>query len=210
MENWQSAEDNKEKVLKLLEEEIGNGWLERWEGSLEDAQRVWGVRVAVGKLALISVPGKDDRLVGDSSAPGVSGRARFPNRMKHPRPSDMEEVLARCAEQGGDWTAITVDVKAAHKTMKVEEGDGGLCFFQLAGVLYRYLTCHFGASYSAFWWGRVSGALIRLLHIFLGVGHIAMTYVDDTLILVRAQNAGMVGCMVAMFMTLYLLCKRKR
>lgn len=202
MENWRSAEDNVERVAELLEAEINQGWVERWKGSLLDAHKVWGDRVAVGKLALISVPGKDDRLVGDSSAPGVSGRARFPNRMKHPRPADVEEALVRCAEEGGDWMAITVDVKAAHKTMKVSEEDAGLCFFQLTGTLFRYLTCHFGASYSAFWWGRVSGALIRLLHIFLGTGHVAMTYVDDTLVLVRAHAAKFSGCLIAMFMTM--------
>ena len=202
LENWKSADDNVDKVEALLREEIRQGWVERWDGDLHDAQKRWGDKVAVGKLALISTHGKDDRLIGDSSAPGVSGRARFPNRMRHPKPSDVEEALTRCAEQGGDWAAITVDVKAAHKTMRVSEEDAGLCFFRIAGVLYRYLTCHFGASYSAFWWGRVSGALIRLLHLFFGAGHSAMTYVDDTLVLVRAHTALSVASLVALFMTM--------
>ena len=69
-------------------------------------------------------------------------------------------------------------------------------------MLFRYLTCHNGASYSAFWWGRVSGALIRLLHMLFGVGHAAITYVDDTLILVRAAAAHRAGCLLAMFCTM--------
>ncbi len=77
--------------------------------------------MAVGKLALIKEPGKEPRLVGDSSAPGVSPMGKFPERMRHPGPQDVEETLLRCKEAGGRWVAITCDVKAAHKRVKVRE-----------------------------------------------------------------------------------------
>ena len=84
--------------------------------------------------------------------------------------------------------------------MKVTAQDGGLAFFWLAGVWWRYLVCHFGASWSAWWWGRVSGALVRLLHAFLGKGHMAFNYVDDTVVFVRAEVAWETAALIGMYM----------
>ena len=148
-ENWKSADEAKERVVACLEAEVAQGWVERLEGSWEDVSKPWAGRAASGKLALVCADGKEDRLVGDSSAPGVSPKARFPNRMKHPGPGDVEEGMIRCQEAGGNWVAITVDVKAAHKRIKVSKRDGGLAFFWMAGFWWRYLVCHFGASWSA-------------------------------------------------------------
>ena len=78
--NWNSAEE----VVALLEAEVVQGWLERLEGSWEEVSKPWSDRAAWGKLALVCEDDKDDTLVGDSSAPGASPKARFPNRMKHP------------------------------------------------------------------------------------------------------------------------------
>ena len=168
-ENWRSADVHAVRVKEELDKEVKAGWMEEWEHGLEAAYERWGEdRVAVGKLALVVEPGRDARLVGDTSVAGVSPSTRFPNRMRHPRVRDLKRALARCKRIGGRWVAITLDVSVAHKRMKVAEVDGGLGFFQMEGVLYRCLTCFFGASYSAFWWGRVSGALTRLVHRLLG------------------------------------------
>ena len=200
--NWKSAEEAEASVVSLLQNEVEQGWVERLEGSWEAVSKPWEGRAAWGKLALVCVDGKEDRLVGDSSAPGISPKARFPNRMKHPKTSDLEEGMLRCREAGGDWVAITVDVRAAHKRMKVAGQDGGLAFFWFAGVWWRYLVCHFGASWSAWWWGRVSGALIRLLHAFLGAGHMAFNYVDDTVVFVRKEVSGRTAAVIGLFMVM--------
>jgi len=96
--------------------------------------------------------------------------------------------------------AITVDVKAAHKRMKVAHEDGGLAFFWFWGLCWRYIVCHLGASWSAWWWGRVSGALMRLLHFFLGEGHVAFNYVDDTVVFVRSGVVWRMAALIGIFM----------
>lgn len=200
--NWRSAESEPEKVRELLEAEIAQGWMEKWHGGLEAASARWGDLVAVGKLAVVEENGKDPRLVGDSTAAGVSPVARFPNRMKHPRLRDLRRGLRRCRRRGGKWVAVTLDVKAAHKRMLVRESDAGLSFFRVGEELFRYMVCHFGASWSAFWWGRVSGLLVRLLHRILGSDHVALSYVDDTVIFVREDKGYQVAALAAVFFEL--------
>lgn len=140
------------QVRRLLAEEIQQGWLEKWPGSRQDAEARWPGKVAMGKLALIECEGKDPRLVGDSKASGASPAARFPERAKHPRAVDVQTGLARLQEVGNleadPWAAVTIDIKAAHKRMLLREEDAGLSFFTFLGVLYRFVTCHFGAGLS--------------------------------------------------------------
>ena len=161
----------------------------------------WGKRAICGKLALVRSEGRDDRLIGDSSAPGASPNARFPERVRHPRITDIEKGIAICRERteqdGEAWSAVTIDVSAAHKRLKMHESDAGAAFFSCNGILYRYLVAHFGASWSAWWWSRTAAMLLRIVHQFLGCAHMAFVYVDDFLILVRSDRAWEAACLLA-------------
>jgi hypothetical protein len=120
-ENWSSAEQDEDRVESLLEEEIRKGWVERWQGTWDDARARWGERAICGKLALVKSEGKEDRLIGDSAAPGASGNAKFPERVRHPTVADVEKGIAICQAEteadGEAWCAITIDVSAAHKRL---------------------------------------------------------------------------------------------
>ena len=201
--NWPSAEKEEEKVAELLENEVQQGWVERWQGTWQDAIARWGERAVCGKLAIIQMEGKDDRLVGDSSACGASPNARFPERVRHPRAKDIELGMAVChsveRKDGEPWAAIVMDVSAAHKRLKMSEADAGMAFFRCMGVLYRYVVAHFGAAWSAWWWSRTAAAIIRLVHVFLGAGHLGFVYVDDFLFMVKKKDAWHTACLLAVF-----------
>ena len=204
-ENWASAESNEDQVEALLENEVQQGWVEKWAGSWADAVERWGERAVCGKLALVQVDGRDDRLIGDSSAPGASPNARFPERVRNPKVVDVEKGIASCREKeledGEGWCAVTIDVSAAHKRLKMQEKDAGAAFFSCKGRLYRYLVAHFGAAWSAWWWARTAAMLVRLIHRFLGCAHITFVYVDDFLILLRKKQAWETACLLAVLLT---------
>ena len=149
--NWPSAEKEEQKVAELLEQEVQQGWVERWQGTWEDAEARWGERAVCGKLAIIQMEGKEDRLVGDSSACGASPNARSPERVRHPRARDIVQGLATChaleSRDGEPWSAIVMDVSAAHKRLKMAEEDAGMAFFFAVW-----------ASCTGMWW-RILGQL---------------------------------------------------
>ena len=83
--------------------------------------------------------------------------------------------------------------------MQLRERDAGLSFFWFLGTLWRFVVCHFGASWSAFWYARVGAALHRLLHrILWGIEHFAWVYVDDTLLVLKESQAAESTCFVLM------------
>ena len=82
----------------------------------------------------------------------------------------------------GAYISASIDLKAAHKRVKVHDTEQGLLLFAFNGTLWRYVVCHFGAKFSAYWWQRVGGLITRILHASLAqFPHRAWLYVDDLL-----------------------------
>ena len=67
--------------------------------------------------------------------------------------------------------------------MLIREDERGSLLVKFDDRLFAYRSAHFGAKTSAWHWGRVSGALLRLLHYLLYFRHAAWVYVDDFFLL---------------------------
>ena len=105
------------------------------------------------------------------------------------RPGKTRGILSSCPAMQDQWQGASIDVKAAHKRMRIREEERGSLLFRFQNRLYAYRTAHFGAKTSAWHWGRVSGALLRLLHKFLFFRHAAWVYVDDFFFLFPESTA---------------------
>ena len=88
---------------------------------------------------------------------------------------------AASAEPAEDSIALTVDVKSPHKLLRLRDSEHGLVLFEFCGILYHYVGCHFGGSFSDYWWGRMGAFLHRLLHRVVFVKHAGHLFVDDWL-----------------------------
>ena len=78
-------------------------------------------------------------------------------------------------------SAFSLDVKAAHNTMRVAESDQGLLGVQADGKHYFYSVCPFGAVFSALWFARLGSFFARSLHLLIYICRILLLYVDDLL-----------------------------
>ena len=137
-------------------------------------------QVVCGKLGLVLAEGRSPRLVVDSSISGVTQSCEMPNHMFLPKIVD----VANCAPTSlgaEDWLAASIDVRKAHRLIKVHPKDQALLTFSWQD---RYFVCrnlNFGARPSSFWWARVAGCLVRLSHAILFLQHLLWDYVDDFL-----------------------------
>jgi len=186
--NWAGADADPQLTQSLIEEEIRQGWVEKIPGGLDEAKRRWK-HLGIGKLNVVQTPGKAPRLVLDSSCCNVNQHCQLPETMVLPTIAD---VRATFSDQttGRDWTALSLDIRAAHKQVRLAEADQGLVAFAFQGALYHYKVAHFGGKFSAFWWSRVGSLLIRLLHAVLGAPHRLFIYVDDILLLSPTPHFG--------------------
>ena len=146
-------------------------------------------RVAIGKCNIVGgegseangVPSRKPRLIVDTTATTVSGTNTsvvIPEKYSLPGLQDvMNSLLLRGSTS--ELAGFSMDIRAAHKTVRVKPEEQGLQGFEAAGNLWFYRVAPFGGSFSTLWFQRVSAFLVRLCHLLLWVQHALLAYVDD-------------------------------
>ena len=178
--NWSSAEHQDDILSQLLQEEINQGFV--MELSSEDsAKSLFGNKFAVGKLAIVSNHTGKHRLVLDSTVCGLNQLSanNIQEHITYPRIQDVMQCIGASVAQQS--TLFNIDVKAAHKRIKVHPNERGLLSFRALGKLFAYKVLHFGGSCSAYYWARVSSLILRLSHHLLYLYHSGFVFVDDFL-----------------------------
>ena len=111
--NWQSAESDLTTTRELVSQELENGWIYKYPGSLEDAQQEFGDKLAIGKLGLTLSDSRPPRLVVDSSTCGVNNRCSIPERTTLPSAQDVMRVYP--LRNSNEPIGFSLDIKSAHK-----------------------------------------------------------------------------------------------
>ena len=180
MQNWQSAEADLDLTRELVQEEIDKGWVFEFPGDISQAQAEYPTGVSVGKLGVATSDTRPPRLVVDSSICGLNSRCVIPEKSTLPTAKD----VLRCfplRQSSASMMGLSLDIKSAHKRIVLRESEWGLVGFSLDGKLYFYRVCPFGAIFSAAWWSRLGGWILRCMHHMLWLPHAAFLYVDDFL-----------------------------
>ena len=178
--NWTGAQEDPDLTLSLIQEEIQQGWVEEILGGMDEAKQRWEV-TAVGKLNVVHADGKKPRLVLDSSCCNVNQRCALPETMILPTVDDVRSTLTT-EDSGDSWSGLSLDIKAAHKQIRLKESDRGVVMFTFQSRVFCSRVAHFGGRFSAYWWSRLGAFLLRLLHRFLASPHKAWLYVDDLML----------------------------
>lgn len=152
----------------------------KFEGTLEEAQQTYPLGVSVGKLGVAYSDGRPPRLVVDSSVCGLNGRCTVPDRSTLP---SAKEVLRAypLRESSAELAGFSIDIESAHKRIVLHPEECGLVGFSLNQSLYFYRVTPFGATFSASWWARLGGWILRFWHRLIWWPHVGLLYVDDFL-----------------------------
>ena len=146
--NWKGANEDPELTWDLINEEINNGWVEELTGGLQEAKQRWQ-NIAVGKLNVVHSAGRKPRLVMDSSCCGVNHRCRLPETMILPTVDDVRNSFSE-GDIGGNWLGFSIDIRAAHKQIRLLPEEQGLVIFAFQNRFFYYTVAHFGGRFSAF------------------------------------------------------------
>ena len=95
-----------------------------------------------------------------------------------PTAKDVIRCYPLC-NSGQELAGFSLDIKSAHKRVCVKDLEHGLLGFTLDSKLFFYRVCPFGATFSAFWWQRLGGWILRVFHQLIWLVHAAWLYVDD-------------------------------
>ena len=186
--NWTQAETNPKLLEELLDKEIEAGWVSPFHGDADAASAHWPQGTAIGKLNIVAADGKDPRLVLDSTVCNANTLCKVPERVSLPTALDVQRTFQH-HDPFGAFAGLSLDFKAARKSVKVSAHEHGCLLFKVQQRIYHYIVCHFGAKFSAYWWQRVGSQITRVLHALLSkFSHKAWLCVDDLLaVLARAS-----------------------
>ena len=193
--NWSSAENQDNILSQLLQDEIDQGFVMEL-GSEESAKSQFGNKFAVGKLAIVSNHSGKHRLVLDSTVCGLNQLSAnsIQEHITYPRIQDVMQCIDPSVSQQS--TLFNIDVKAAHKRIKVHPSDRGLLSFRAMSKLFCYKVLHFGGSCSAYYWGRTSSLIMRICHRLLYLYHSGFVFVDDFLFNFCTPTSSLQACTI--------------
>ena len=142
------------------------------------------------------------RLVLDSSICGVNAQCCMPEHSTLPTAADVIRCYPlRNSQEPLD--CFSIDIKSAHKRIAVAAEDRGFLGFQFRGKLFFDRVCPFGAVFSAHYWSRLAGALLRLWRRISWLSHASFLYVDDFFMFQCAKMLPVSACMIC---ALNILC----
>ena len=140
----------------------------------------------MGKLGVATSTTRPPRLVVDSSVCGLNQNCPLPENGSLPSAKDLIRSFplrsSSCTLAG-----LSLDIKSAHKRVAIHPSEHGLVGFAWQDKIYFYKVCPFGATFSAHWWSRLGGFLLRIIHRLLYLPHCALLYVDDFIIVQEAK-----------------------
>ena len=179
-------------IRRQIDEDVLAGAAVRM--SVSAARKKYGSRLTIACLgATPKEPGSEVVRILYDGTNGVhtNNRIRVRDRARCPMIEDLEALL-REIEDAGEGEAhflIVYDISKAHRLIPVREADWGLQAFQLSGKpededeVVMYCCGTFGIVSAAYWWARVSAAMVRLLRYCVGlywaIWH--LLYADDGL-----------------------------
>ena len=150
--NALSADEDPATVSALIQDDIAKGRLAPIHGGWEEACRRWLDRTAKGRFGLVEAPGTAPRLIGDSTIAGVNPSVVVLEKVVYHTPKDLVHT-APADEDRRDQTGLIIDVKGAHRTVRVCESDQGFLICEGPDRRFLHFTvCHFGGTFSAHWW----------------------------------------------------------
>eukprot|EP00435_Cladocopium_sp_Y103_P037378 s1556_g9.t2 len=198
LSNWHSAEQDLPLTRELVADEVSKGFVFKYPGTLEQAQQDFPLGVSIGKLGIATSDSRPPRLVVDSSICGLNGRCVIPEKSTLPT---AKELIRSFPLRGSNqlMSGFSLDVKSAHKRIVLHPDERGLVGFTLDNDIYFYYVTPFGATFSASWWSRVGGWLLRTFHGLIWFSHCGMLYVDDFIFFMDATMMPLMATMLSVF-----------
>ncbi len=143
--NWSRANSNPEITRSFIAQEVENNFVEETK-DIPRAEEIWPKGIALGKLGVVCADNRDPRLVLDSTIWGMNGRCHLPEKQHLPNLRHVSGFFSTCPPLQEQWQGASIDIKAAHKRMRIKEEESGALLFQYEKKTYAYRCAHFGTS----------------------------------------------------------------
>ena len=170
--NYQSVGEHVQFVREHFTEECAEGLMERL--TLDQAKTRFGDKIAISSLAVLveqNHQGKK-RVIHDAThGTKLNNRIRCRDKTRSPSAREKQYLLAYFQENKRSVFSLVGDISKAHRRFLHAPGERGLLACRVLDTddhIYINNVGTFGVACASYWWGRIAGAGIRLVHELLG------------------------------------------
>eukprot|EP00438_Fugacium_kawagutii_P027692 Skav213622 [mRNA] locus=scaffold2986:518811:520007:+ [translate_table: standard] len=199
--NYPSAEEHRDHLRQHLEAEVKDGLMEKM--SMADFVERYGTNRAIASLAVLvedPVSGKK-RVVHDGThGVGVNNRIRCVDKVRMPSAREKRALLSEYKTAKEVVISLVGDFEKAHRRFLYaaeERGFLGCRVDETEDVVYVNRVGTFGITSTPYWWGRISAALVRLMHYVVGPYFVEILLYADDLEVMAMRRAGRIGAVLA-------------
>ena len=170
--NYESVQEHEVFVREHFEQECAEGLMEKI--SLDEAKRRYGERVAISSLAVLVEDAElgKKRIIHDAThGTKLNHRIKCRDKTRSPGAREKQYLLAYYRERKKALVSLVGDISKAHRRFLHDPEERGLlaCRVKETDPFIYINNCGtFGVASASYWWGRISGAGIRLVHEMLG------------------------------------------
>ena len=170
--NYHSVEAHKDFVRQQFEEECSEGLMEKL--SMPEAKRRYGDRIAISSLAVLveeNHQGKR-RVIHDAThGTKVNNRIKCRDKVRSPSAREKQYLLAYFQLKRASVFSLVGDISKAHRRFLHDPDERGLLACRVEDDddhIYVNNVGTFGLACASYWWSRIAGAGVRLVHELLG------------------------------------------
>ena len=183
--NYPSAREHADHLRSHLEAEVAEGLVEKM--SRDDFVKEFGENRAIAALAVLvedPVVGKKRVIHDGSHDVQVNHRIKTRDKIRMPGAREKRYVLESLKRKREVAFSLIGDFGKAHRRFKYqrrEQGFLGCVVDETDQCVYVNKVGTFGITSTPYWWTRLSGALLRLVHYFMVPGTVVefLLYADD-------------------------------
>ena len=170
--NYPSAAEHEQHLRDHLEAEVKEGLMEKMTTS--EFERKFGQDRAIASLAVLvedEISGKKRVIHDGTHGIRVNHRIKSLDKLRMPGGREKKYLLRGFRMSRDIAFSLFGDFGKAHRRFKYREDERGYLgckVKQEEEIVYVNKVGTFGVNSTPYWWGRISGALIRLCHAILG------------------------------------------
>ena len=170
--NYKSFEGFEDIIEEQFKEEQEKGWMA--EITEEELKSKYGNNYAVSPLAVAEEKKLDGtmklRVLHDGThKTHINNRIRCRDKLRSPGVREKHTLLRLNRDRKNIAISILADFSNAHRSIRIKEREWGLLACMIRpGKPWINKVGTFGVASAAYWWSRLAGGLMRMVHGLLG------------------------------------------
>ncbi|KAF4682112.1 hypothetical protein FOZ60_011023 [Perkinsus olseni] len=202
-DNYQSATDKEEVLLKIINQEVNSNRMRPFDPSNGPGDCVFTPMALIPKgVDENSTDPKKYRIVEDYKRSKINEGVHLNQTLLLPKLSDLRLLLSKVIHDDASDQSIcffVVDIESAYRQVGVKSEEQLKLNVRVGARCFRHLRLPFGHRASGYNFSRVAGAVHRIVLSLLplvGLNCHGLLYVDDTLFVCREKSAVPSMCFV--------------